>query len=242
MRGVIDRLLVVFARAPLSEARDKGLPEQPASELFAAIAREWREAARGAGARIAISAPPEDLRAWRRLLPDADDVSWIEQRGSSFGIRLEDTSRRANRFARHVVVTGGDVVPSPAALGAAFGALASGADAALAPAPDGGISIVALPRDADLLRSIGRRRRDVFRSLWSRLRSRKRAVAVVAPVADLDGPRALRNVDVTGSLRSLVRRLRRACVLPIPRESPAPFSRPAPTRSSAIFRGPPLAA
>jgi glycosyltransferase A (GT-A) superfamily protein (DUF2064 family) len=242
MRGVIDRLLVVFARAPLSEARDKGLPERPASELFAAIAREWREAARSAGARIAISAPPEDLRAWRRALPDADDVSWIEQRGSSFGIRLEDTSRRANRFARYVVVTGGDVVPSPDALGAAFGALASGADAALAPAPDGGISIVALPRDADLLRSIGRRRRDVFRSLWCRLRSRRRAVAIVAPLADVDGRRALRRVAAIGPLRDLVRELRRARVLPLPRECPTPFPHPAPARSSAVLRGPPLAA
>jgi glycosyltransferase A (GT-A) superfamily protein (DUF2064 family) len=195
MRPVFDRLLVVFARAPRSEARDKGLPEEPASGFFGAILQEWREAARLVGARVAISAPPEDLLAWRRTLPDADDVSWISQRGGSFGTRLEDTSRRASRLARHVVVTGGDVLPTPLALCAAFGALASGADAVIAPAPDGGVSLIALPtRDLDLLRSIAPRRRDVFARLRDALRARRRQVAVAATASDVDGRRQLRSV------------------------------------------------
>jgi glycosyltransferase A (GT-A) superfamily protein (DUF2064 family) len=242
MTRVFDRLLVVFARAPRSEARDKGLPEEPATGFFTEIAREWREAASRAGARLAISAPSEDLPAWRRALPDCDDVVWIGQRGSTFGARLEDASRRAGRLARHVVVTGGDVVPSAVGLSAAFGALATGAEAVIAPAPDGGVSMLSLPGDSDLLRPIGRRRRDVFRSLRSRLLSRGRAVRVVASIADVDGPGALRNVIVTGGLEKLVSQLRRACRLPMPRETPAASARPAPARSSAILRGPPLPA
>lgn len=237
-----DRLLVVFARAPSSEARDKGLPEPAASALFAAIVQEWRAAARAAGARIAISAPPGDLPAWRRALPDAGDVSWIEQRGDAFGARLEDTSRRAHRLARHVVVTGGDVVPASPALCAAFGALASGVDAVLAPSPDGGVSILALPRDSDLLRAVGRRRRDVFGALRRRLLSRGRTLAIAAPVADVDGPGALRRVTLPEALKKLLCRLRRACHPPAPPDSPATFPRRLAARSSAILRGPPLAA
>jgi uncharacterized protein len=242
MTRMSDRLLVVFARAPGSEARDKGLPGEPASGFFAAILREWREAARLAGARVAISAPPEDLPAWRRALPDADGVSWIAQRGGSFGTRLEDTSRRAHRLARHVVVTGGDVIPAAPALCAAFDALVSGADAVIAPAPDGGVSILALPGDSDLLRSIARRRRDVFGRLRRHLLSRGRAVAIIEGVADVDGPAALRNVVGARALEKLVFELRRACRPSIRPESPAPSVRRSPARSSAILRGPPLAA
>ncbi|HEY6065644.1 MAG TPA: DUF2064 domain-containing protein [Thermoanaerobaculia bacterium] len=237
-----ERLLVVFARAPRSEARDKGLPEEPASSFFAAIAQAWTEAARLAGARVAISAPPEDLAAWRHALPDSAGVLWIVQRGGEFGSRLEDTVRRAERLAGRVVVTGGDVVPAPSALCEAFRALDAGADAILAPAPDGGVSILALPRDPDLLRSIGRRRRDVFEHLQRDLSSRGRDVAVVTALADVDGPGALRNVAVPGDLGTLLSRIRRACRPTIRRERPAPRAGRAPLRSSAILRGPPAAA
>lgn len=236
------RLLVLFARAPLSEARDKGLPEEPGSGFFLGVAREWREAARRAGAKVAVSAPPEDLSAWRRVLPGAGDVLWIEQRGGTFGARLEDASRRASRFARHVVVTGGDVIPSDAALSAAFDALASGSAAVIAPAPDGGISMVSVPSDPDVLRSIGRRRRDVFRYVRRRLLARGRAVTVIQSVADVDGPRALRKVTGPVELRQLASYLRRATRPPISRETRAAPALRAPATRSLLLRGPPLAA
>jgi glycosyltransferase A (GT-A) superfamily protein (DUF2064 family) len=240
---VADRLLVLFARAPVSEARDKGLPEEEAAGFLARIALEWREAAGRAGARFAIAAPPEDLAVWRLALGPESDHLWLEQRGSSFGVRLEDVARRGSRLARFVVVTGGDVIPSLATLSSAFDALASGADAVLAPALDGGVSMLSIaPPDAALLRSIGRRRRDAFRRLRASLTSRGRTLAIVDGIADVDGPGALRALSVPASLRELVSLLRRACVQSFTREMRPRYVRRAPSGGPAPLRGPPLAA
>jgi glycosyltransferase A (GT-A) superfamily protein (DUF2064 family) len=238
---VTDRLLVIFARAPAAQAREKGLPRGAASDLFAAMAREWRRVAAGSRARVAIAAPPEDRTAWRRALADTPDLLWISQCGDSFGDRLERVALDAGALAHHVVVTGGDVAPSGRALTAAFDALESGAAAVLAPAADGGVSLIALPRDPDLLRSIGPRRRDLFRWLRRRLSARARRVAVVDVLPDLDGPRGLRPFAAADGLAALVSLVRQACRSPRPDPRPTPRSlRPAlPTRPS---RGPPLAA
>jgi hypothetical protein len=241
MSVVTTRLLVVFARAPRREARDKGLPVERGSEFFAAIANEWRRAARGIGAVIAISAPPEDLRAWRRAFAGSPDVRWFEQRGASFGARLEDTARRAASLARHAVVTGGDVIPSAAILEAAFSALASGAGAVLAPSHDGGVSLLSVPGDADLLAPVMTRRRDVFRDLLRRLTERGREVAIIDRVADVDGARSLRAAPVSGALREVASLLRRAAEVRffVPIESGrSPYESPA--IGSPVLRGPPL--
>ena len=244
MSPVADRLLVVFARAPGREARDKGLPIERGSEFFTAVADEWRRAARRVGSAVAISAPPEDLRAWRRALAGSPEVRWIEQRGASFGVRLEDTARRAASLARNTVVTGGDVIPSVALLEAAFGALASGAGAVIAPSHDGGVSMLSVPEDPDLLRSIGTRRRDVFRDLRRRLLARGREVAIIDRVADVDGARSLRAAPVSGKkLRAMASLLRRAAAVRVfvPLES----GRSAylfPAIGSPVLRGPPLPA
>jgi glycosyltransferase A (GT-A) superfamily protein (DUF2064 family) len=240
---LVNRLLVVFARAPRREARDKGFPLERGSEFFAAIANEWRRAALRAGAAVAISAPPEDLRAWRRALAGRPEVRWIEQRGASFGCRLEDTARRAAALARYAVVTGGDVVPSAPLLEAAFGALASGAGAVLAPSHDGGISLLSVPQDADLLAPITTRRRDVFRDLLRRLTERGREVAIIDRVADVDGARSLRAVPISGALREVASLLRRAADvrLFVPIESVrSPYV--SPVIGSPVLRGPPLPA
>lgn len=235
-----DRLLILFARAPRSEARDKGLPQHAASGFLAAIAVEWREAARRAGARFAIAAPPEDLAVWRRALGRGPEQLWLEQRGSSFGVRLEDAARRGSRLARFVVVTGGDVIPSPAELSSAFDALTAGAEAVLAPAPDGGVSMLSIARkDAALLRSIGRRRRDAFRRLCAELISRGRALAIVDAIGDIDGPRALRMLSVPAVLRELASLLRRACVPSFAREIHPRCTWQAPSAGRALLRGPP---
>lgn len=243
MRRVTDRLLVVFARAPRREARDKGLPIEHGSEFFAAIANEWRRAARRVGAAIAISAPPEDLREWRRAFAGSPHVLWIEQRGASFGVRLEDTSRRAGSLARHTVVTGGDVIPSAAVLEAAFRALASGAGAVLAPSHDGGISLLSVPKDPDLLAPITTRRRDVFRDLRRRLTERGRKVAIIDHVADVDGARSLRAAPVSGTLREVASLLRRTADVRffVPIEcGRSPYVSLA--IGSPVLRGPPLPA
>ena len=242
MSPVADRLLVVFARAPGREARDKGLPLERGSEFFAAIANEWRRAARRVGAAVAISAPPEDLRAWRRALAGSRDVRWIEQRGASFGVRLEDTARRAASLARHAVVTGGDVIPTAAVLEAAFAALASGAGAVLAPSHDGGVSMLSVPEDPDLLRSIGTRRRDVFRDLRRRLTERGREVVIIDRVADVDGARSLRGVPVTATLRAMASLLCRAAAVRLFVPLEPGRSAYLPAIGPPVLRGPPLPA
>lgn len=239
----MTRLLVLFARAPGSEARDKGLPEAEASGFLAGIALEWRKAALRAGARFAIAAPREDLAEWRRVFGPAPGLLWLQQRGASFGARLADVVRRGNRLARHTVVTGGDVIPSPAALSSAFEALASGSEAVLAPADDGGVSLLSIPAaDAPLLRSIGRRRREVFRALCERVVSRGRTLSIIDVVPDVDGPGALRTLTVPSALRELVSVLRRACRRTVlPGENRPPLRHVA-SPGPSLVRGPPVAA
>jgi hypothetical protein len=142
------------------------------------------------------------------------------------------------------VVTGGDVIPSGEVLEAAFGALASGAGAVLAPSHDGGISLLSVPEDSDLLRSITTRRRDVFRDLRRRLTERGREVAIIDRVADVDGARSLRAAPVSGKkLRAIASLLRRAADVRffVPIEfGRSPYVSPA--IGSPVLRGPPLPA
>jgi glycosyltransferase A (GT-A) superfamily protein (DUF2064 family) len=243
MRRVSDRLLVVFSRAPRAEARAKGFPESPGSRFFEEIARSWGDAAARVGARVAICAPPDDLPAWRRSLSGSPDVLWIEQRGESFGARLEDAACRSAALARRVVLTGGDVLPSDGVLSAAFGALDRGFGAVLAPAPDGGVSLVSLPFDEDLLGSVGRRRRDVLRRLLRRLQARRRTVALVEALPDVDRPAALRALAAAPSaLAELVSLLRRACAGRTPRARASSRRHSAPALRMRGSRAPPLAA
>jgi hypothetical protein len=141
------------------------------------------------------------------------------------------------------VVTGGDVIPSGEVLEAAFGALASGAGAVLAPSHDGGISLLSVPGDADLLAPVTTRRRDVFRDLLRRLTERGREVAIIDRVTDVDGARSLRAVPISGALREVASLLRRAAAARsfVPIESGrSPYVSPA--IGSPVLRGPPLPA
>jgi glycosyltransferase A (GT-A) superfamily protein (DUF2064 family) len=185
---------VLFARAPRSEAREKGLDRRAGEELFRAFAAGWISAARRAGARLVLASAPGDRPAWRRALPGAD-VLFVEQHGDSFGERLHGAARNAAAFGGRTVVVGGDVPPSAELLFDAFEHLDRDAEAVLAAAPDGGVSLFAFAvEDLDLLRGIAPRRRDVFALLGERLRARGRRVAFVATVPDVDGRRALRSL------------------------------------------------
>src|SRR5204863_88494 len=138
-------------------------------------------------ARLVVAAPRADHAGWRRSL-SGEEIALLEQRGSSFGRRLEDAARQAGELGGHAVLVGGDVAPAPEILAKAFDLLEKGADAVLAPAPDGGVSLVALPAaDLDLLRGLAPRRFDVFSRLSKSLRARGRLVRVVAPAPDVDG-------------------------------------------------------
>lgn len=239
------RYLVLFAREPAREAREKGFASPEAAVLFANFALGWLRAAHSARATLVVACPPEDRIAWRRALPETDDVLWTSQRGSSFGSRLEGTARRVARFAGHAVLVGGDVAPSVESLAGAFEALELGADAVLAPAHDGGVSLIGLHLpDVDLLRGIARRRRDVYVSLRRNLAERGRRVAVVGRVADVDGRRDLRALlrsdRLLPDLASLARRALRFLLHGVrgaTRCCPALFLRELP-----VLRGPPLPA
>jgi glycosyltransferase A (GT-A) superfamily protein (DUF2064 family) len=238
------RFLVLFAREPSREAREKGLTSRAGSDLFAAFAAGWVKAARAAGARMILATPPEDLLAWRRALPEGTDLAFFAQRGGSFGSRLEDAARRVSRFGGRALLVGGDVAPSAEALEGAFRALEQGAEAVLSPAPDGGVSLLALScADLDLLRSVGPRQPDVFRVLDRRLRERGRRVAVVAEAPDVDGRSALRALARAAGLRTLASLVRRALQrATFSKVAPPHFLPPGPRMSPAILRGPPVAA
>src|SRR5262245_13142807 len=114
------RFLVLFAREPLAQAREKGLASPAAALLFRDLAAGWIEAARGSGAAAIVAAPPEDLPGWRRSLRGRSGLLWLPQRGSTLGARLEDAARRAASLGGRAVIVGGDVPPSEETLRKAF--------------------------------------------------------------------------------------------------------------------------
>ena len=221
----MSRFLVLFARGPAAQAREKGLASPDAEFLFRKLAAGWLEAAAAAGARPVVAAPPEDLPAWRRALPAGLDILWFPQAGDTLGERLEHSARRAASLGGNSVIVGGDVPPSATALRTAFEALEGGADAVLSPAADGGVSLVALlPEDLDLLGDIRPRRRTVLRELRRALKDRGRRVELLDSVPDLDGPGSLRVLlrtlpagdSLRGLLRSVLAGLKPAAIQPRP--------------------------
>ncbi len=194
MPEMATRLLVLFAREPRRQALEKGLPGRAGEQLFTAFAHGWVDAACRVGARLAVAAPRADRAGWQRRL-SGTGIAFLDQRGSSFGQRLEDSARRAADLGGSAVLVGGDVAPSSEILARAFGLLEKGADAVLGPSPDGGVSLIALPaEDLDLLRHIAPRRFDVFFRLSESLRARGRRVGLVAAAPDVDGRRQLRSL------------------------------------------------
>jgi glycosyltransferase A (GT-A) superfamily protein (DUF2064 family) len=213
MLGMAPRLLVLFAREPRREARDKGLAAGSGERLFAAFGRGWIEAAQSCGARVLIATPACDRPGWRRALPGTR-FGFLEQRGSSLGARLEDAARQAAGGGGCVVLVGGDVAPSAQSLAAAFNLRERATDAVIAPARDGGVSLVSLrEEDLDLLGRFAPRRADVFSRLSRSLTLRRRRITVVAPAGDVDGRRELGRLLKTTAFPSLdLRALARAAL------------------------------
>ena len=204
----MQRHLILFARDPGREARAKGFGAA-GEALFATFAAGWLQAAREVGAQVVIAAPPEDLPAWRaRLGSNTRDVVWIPQSGSTLGQRVQSVLRRASELQGRAVVVGGDVAPDAGVLRQAFDALDRGADAILAPADDGGVSLLAIPAaDLDLLETLAPRQRRVAERLRRRLSARGREVEIVAAASDVDGRRGLRFLSRDRRLASALRSL-----------------------------------
>jgi glycosyltransferase A (GT-A) superfamily protein (DUF2064 family) len=239
------RVLVVFGREPRRESRDKGLTVAGGEPLFAAFADGWIDAAIRCGARVLVSTPAADVAGWRRSLPGAP-FETLEQRGTSLGRRLEDAARQARAAGGCVVIVGGDVAPSERSLAAAFALREASADAVIAPARDGGVSLVSLrEEDLDLLSRFVPRGPDVFARLCRALARRGRRVAVVAPVGDVDGRRELGRLLRTPSFSaSELKALARAVLAEDRWTHPASAaaSATAPDADPRVSRGPPLAA
>ena len=239
------RVLVLFARQPRREARAKALPAVSGERLFEAFARGWVDAATRCGARLIVATPDGDRSGWRRALPGARfDI--IEQRGCSLGSRLRFAARQAASGGGCVVLVGGDVAPSAASLAAAFELREGSAEAVIAPARDGGVSLVSLRgEDLDLLGRFVPRDAALFRNLRRSLELRNRRVAIVGAAADVDGRRELRRLLRTASLANAQLTLLARAVLAEVRVEHGLFDLP-PSVShdvdSRIPRGPPLAA
>lgn len=205
------RHLVLFAREPRQEARRKGFSSSAAAELFATFAAGWADAARRAGARLVVAAPGQDRSGWQRSLGDTVAWTWIPQRGPSFGARLESVARAANALGGHAVLVGGDVVPSAGSLLRAFEALERGVPAVLAPAGDGGFSMVGFgdAGDLDILRAVRLADAKALLAIVRCLQERGRGVELVMPASDVDGRRGLRSLvrllPKATPLRSLAR-------------------------------------
>ncbi|HEY6928490.1 MAG TPA: DUF2064 domain-containing protein [Thermoanaerobaculia bacterium] len=208
----MQRYLVLFARDPGREARAKGFGAA-GEHLFETFAAGWRRAARDAGARFVVAAPPEDLPSWRaRLGSESRKVLWISQSGSTLGKRVQGVLHRASELPGKAVLVGGDVAPDAGVLRQALDALERGADVILAPAPDGGVSLLAMPAaDSDLLATLAPRQRGVVARLRRGLRERGRAVEIIAAAPDIDGRRSLRCLSrdraLEAGLRSLALRI-----------------------------------
>ncbi|HEY6051293.1 MAG TPA: DUF2064 domain-containing protein [Thermoanaerobaculia bacterium] len=240
----MSRYLVLFAREPAREAREKGFGSSDAVRLFASFASGWARQARRVGATLVIAAPREDRTAWSRRLRGEGPLRWISQNGASFGQRVERTARAAALLRGHAILVGGDVPPCGSILARAFEALETGAQAVIAPAEDGGISLVGLEDpDLDLLGVLAPRRRNVFANLYAALRRRGRTVELLETTPDVDGRRDLRSLVRREGLEPDALELARRC-LAAPRVEEPEENLPlrAPGNPPADSRAPPRAA
>lgn len=175
----MSRAVVIFARAPESEARAKGLPARTAAPLFRALVAAWIRAARRAAATPIVASSAPD----RTALLSIENVFWIEQRGDRFGERLASSASDAFALGFQSVLIAGIDTP-PRELGEAFEILERGdARAVIAPALDGGVNLIGLGcPDVESLRSIEVGQHDVA----ERLRSHFPDLIALAARHDID--------------------------------------------------------
>jgi glycosyltransferase A (GT-A) superfamily protein (DUF2064 family) len=223
------RAIVLFARTPEAEAASKRLRVSRTAPLFSAVAAAWLRAAARHGAAAIIACDREDRARLAAIAPDVERL-WLEQRGGSFGARLDGAA--ADAFAlgfESVIVTGIDA-PPPADLAAAFEALDDG-KAVIAPATDGGINLIGLTGPSALLKTIEPRQRDVAR----RCEAAFERLLILEPTTDIDRQSDLATARHDRAWRPFVHLL-----MPVPF---APGSQHTQTRASdaTATRPPPIA-
>ena len=165
------RAVILFARTPEAEAVAKGLSRQ-AIRLFERLIAEWLRAASAAGADAFIACARSERERFATIARDVSRA-YIDQHGVTFGARL--ASAASSVISYDAIVISGIDAPPPPDLARALEALeAEEVDAAIAPARDGGVNLIAF-REAplDLLATvapgdgtIARRCRDRFPQLY----------------------------------------------------------------------------
>jgi glycosyltransferase A (GT-A) superfamily protein (DUF2064 family) len=177
--------IVLFARSPEREAAAKGLRPATAVPLFRAVIAAWLKAARDADALAMIACATEDRPALAAIAPEIERA-WIEQRGTSFGVRVANAARAAfDAGSAQVIVAAIDAPPPD--LDAAFDALGRGLPVAGA-ARDGGINFIGLTSpDDEFLSQLEPRDRDVVRLCRERFAN----LVLLPPAVDVDSATAL---------------------------------------------------
>jgi uncharacterized protein len=185
----------VFAKAPVpGRVKTRLIPAvgaEGASRLAKALLEDTLEALVAAG-RAAPVLAVDDVEAFRgRGLP------LVEQGTGDLGARLERVLGLGLTRSPAVVAVGSDTPGFPAPLlEECFQALGR-ADAVLAPAADGGFTLLGLRRcPPGLLRGLPWSGPDTFRATEARLRARGLSVARARPFFDVDGPADLARLRV----------------------------------------------
>jgi glycosyltransferase A (GT-A) superfamily protein (DUF2064 family) len=183
------RCVLVFARAPLGEARAKSLPA--ARELFECTRARAMAAAAASGADVVVAAPDAPG-------PVPPGTRTLAQRGDSFAERLRSAFADARRLGyREIVVVPADVPALRAHhLREAFRRLRDHATV-LGPSPDGGVYLLGIRGDFEaVLAGVPWCTPRVF----ARLLANARGAAVLAPLADVDGHPHLRALRADAGL------------------------------------------
>lgn len=162
-----------------------------AAQLYAAFLDDLAErlGALGDVDRVLAVWPPEPLAPW--LEGYRACFTCVAQRGDGLGARMAAVVADAleRDRCRAVVVVGSDAPTLPSAhVAAAFAALASGADAALGPNPDGGYYLIGLARPIAGLFDMPMSTPDVLAATRAVLGDAGARVALLPPWHDVDVP------------------------------------------------------
>ena len=134
------RAVVLFARTPEAEAAAKRLSRR-AIPLFQSLIARWLRAAVEAGATPFIACERSSRARFGSIATDVRR-EFIDQNGETFGERLANAALSVAGYET-IVITGIDA-PPPRDLAKAFARLETHeVDAAIAPARDGGVNVIA---------------------------------------------------------------------------------------------------
>jgi len=227
------RCVIVFARAPLVEARAKGMPA--AERLFACARHRVLAAAAASGGDVILAAPGP-------AGPSPTGVRHLPQRGRSFAERLESAFADARALGyRDIVMVPADVPRLEARhLRTAFRRLGD-RPTVLGPSPDGGVYLLGVRGDfAPVLAGIPW----CTRLVCARLLAKPGGAALLPPLADVDSHRHLRALRDDPGLDAELSFLARALLVraAFPRPGAGVSRVAAPCRSALASRPPPSAA